>query len=371
VAVATAAAAYAGEALIFLLCAAIVPVMAILPTLAYVGEREPAARVATVIIWFLAFGGFALVTFGTAAGVAMGPDALAAFQQHRPAREVAALMPAGGATRIAWAAIGIAAGVVAGAVGFTRAARTAAARWLPLDAGSFVHATALASVIALIVICVVPLLVLGAPPALSEGASGQTAEQMKNMPAGLLLRATCYFYFWLIAGLVFFVGFPVARSLPAALRRLGLVVPTVGQVLIALVAAVVLLFVMDGVDWGIGRLWQVLGWPRTDTEAFNGLMTYAMSPIGAVVVGVTAGLSEEMAVRGVLQPRLGILLSNVVFTALHALQYNWDALLSVFLIGLLLGLVRRRYNTTTSAIVHGTYDYLAMLLTIYAPHAGG
>ncbi|MCX7861282.1 MAG: hypothetical protein N2385_14415 [Chloroflexus sp.] len=41
-----------------------------------------------------------------------------------------------------------------------------------------------------------------------------------------------------------------------------------------------------------------------------------------MVIGVTAGLGEELGVRGVLQPRLGIWLSNLFFTSLHAFQYN-------------------------------------------------
>ena len=65
-----------------------------------------------------------------------------------------------------------------------------------------------------------------------------------------------------------------------------------------------------------------------------------------------------MAVRGVLQPRLGLLLSNLFFTGLHALQYNWDALVTVFVLGLVFGLVRNRTNTTTSAITHGSYDFV-------------
>jgi membrane protease YdiL (CAAX protease family) len=84
------------------------------------------------------------------------------------------------------------------------------------------------------------------------------------------------------------------------------------------------------------------------------------------VIGVTAGLGEELAVRGVLQPRLGILLPNLLFASLHALQYNFEGLLSVFLVGLILGLIRRRTNTSTSAIVHGAYDFWLIMLTVVA-----
>ena len=65
--------------------------------------------------------------------------------------------------------------------------------------------------------------------------------------------------------------------------------------------------------------------------------------------------------RGALQPRLGLLPSNLFFTALHGFQYSWDALLSVFVVGMLLGGIRARTNTTTSAIVHGLYDFLLIM----------
>ena len=81
----------------------------------------------------------------------------------------------------------------------------------------------------------------------------------------------------------------------------------------------------------------------------------------AVVVAVVAGIGEELAVRGVLQPQLGLFLSNLFFTALHAMQYNWDNLFSVFVSGLVYGVIRKKANTTTSAIAHGTIDFLLIM----------
>jgi hypothetical protein len=329
-----------GEARLFLLCGMVVPPMVTLPLLAYVGEREMPARIIALLFWLVLTGLGGVGAFASAASA----------------------VPPGAVAQTLWAAAGIGVGLLVGVACFAPSVRAAVARHLPIDPTSFVHATALASATATIIICVTPLLVLGGPPALTEAATEKTGQQLGQVSDDVLLRLTCYIYAWVIASLVCFVGFPIVRTLRQALVRLGLVVPTVGQVVFAVVTAALLLVVMEGVDWTIGRLWQFFGWPQTDEETFKGLMKYAINPAGAVVVGVTAGLSEEVAVRGVLQPRLGILLSNVLFTALHALQYNWDALLSVFLIGMLLGLIRRRFNTSTSAIVHGTYDFLAVLL---------
>jgi membrane protease YdiL (CAAX protease family) len=86
--------------------------------------------------------------------------------------------------------------------------------------------------------------------------------------------------------------------------------------------------------------------------------------VGAVVIGLTAGLGEELGVRGVLQPRLGILMSNLFFTAMHGFQYQLEALISVFLLGLAFGVLRLRTNTTTSAIAHGTFDAIQIMLAV-------
>jgi membrane protease YdiL (CAAX protease family) len=121
--------------------------------------------------------------------------------------------------------------------------------------------------------------------------------------------------------------------------------------------AFLLVLAVTGLDWLISIVWGQFNWPRTDNEAFGLVFDFALSPIGAVVIGITAGLGEEVAVRGVLQPRMGIILSNLLFTSLHALQYNWDGLLVVFSVGLILGLVRKASNTTTCAIIHGVYNF--------------
>ena len=125
---------------------------------------------------------------------------------------------------------------------------------------------------------------------------------------------------------------------------------------------------LDGLalDPAIARLWEGLGWPRTDTKAFERLMAGLITPLGALVIGVTAGLGEEVAVRGVLQPRLGMLLANLTFTSAHAVQYGWDGLLVVFMVGLALSVLRARTNTTTSAIAHGVYDFIL----VFAASAG-
>jgi membrane protease YdiL (CAAX protease family) len=126
-------------------------------------------------------------------------------------------------------------------------------------------------------------------------------------------------------------------------------------------AAAVLWVVGTVLDQVTFWLWGATGWPRTDPELVNRMMGAALSPVGAVVAAIAAGLGEELMMRGVLQPRFGWLLPNLTFMAAHALQYNLDALLSVFVLGALLALVRARWSTSEAIVAHTLYDLVQFL----------
>ncbi|MGQ9876449.1 MAG: lysostaphin resistance A-like protein [Chloroflexus sp.] len=240
------------------------------------------------------------------------------------------------------------------------------ARFIPIEPASFVHTIALAAIVSITLMLFVPLLLTGEPPllALVRSLSG---EGLNNTNPDAELRSQVYGLIWTIPAALLAVGFGIRRNLSATLSRLGLVMPTSQQfwngIGLGVVLAIAMLFLLSPLqEW----IWQSFGWPTTDEDAFLELMSYAISPIGAVVIGVTAGLGEELAIRGVLQPRLGILLSNLFFVSLHAFQYHWDGLLVVFVIGIILGLIRKYTNTTTAALVHGTYNFVLVMLTTLA-----
>ncbi len=241
------------------------------------------------------------------------------------------------------------------------------AQFLPLDSTSFVHSVALAAIVTLTLIMVMPLLVTGKPPLLTlVRIIGSEELNAGDLSSDAQLRSQIYGLIWTIPAAFLAVGFGIRRNLSATMLRLGLVRPTFNQVLsglgIGLGLAGLITLILPLMD----SIWQTFGWPTTDHEAFSELMAFAISPIGALVIGVTAGLGEELAVRGVLQPRLGILLSNLFFVSLHAFQYHWDGLLVVFAVGMICGLVRKYTNTTTAAIVHGVYNFVLIMLEVIA-----
>jgi membrane protease YdiL (CAAX protease family) len=227
----------------------------------------------------------------------------------------------------------------------------------------FVVRVALMFIIPMSAVLFAPLIVLNEPPLLVMTslmlASGEDPDFGRGV-TGLVLDSV-YGLCWTLPAAVFAVGYGVRRTFAEAVERLGIVLPTRATWVAALSVTIALLVGVWLIDWAVGWLWPRLGWPVTDQTAVEALFAYASTSMaGALAVGVTAGLGEEVIVRGVLQPRLGILLSNLAFTAVHAYQYHWDALLQVLAIGLVLGVVRRRTDTTTTALIHSGYDVVAL-----------
>jgi len=242
---------------------------------------------------------------------------------------------------------------------FIPAVRRKFAQFLDIDPQSFVHATALATVFAIMFMSMVPLLAFGGPPALPllklqmAGADAPDAAEQ--------LRTTLYSFVWALPGTFLAVGYPFRRKLQEAQQRLGLVRPTLRQLLLSIVMIGALLVVMPVMGHGIEYVWKALGWPITDEESIKQLFGFTTGLVGSTIAAVVAGLGEELVFRGVLQPRLGIWLPAFMFAAVHALQYNFDALVQVLFLGIVFGLIRKRTNTTTSAIIHGGYDFVLLL----------
>src|SRR6202022_546528 len=129
----------------------------------------------------------------------------------------------------------------------------------------------------------------------------------------------------------------------------------------------------------------VMGWDllsratgREVTPGFMGEVLQSARADGAlwllvIAFTVAAPVSEEFFARGFLYrgwsdsflgPTGAILLSSLVWTALH-LQYDWFFFGEVFSIGLLLGYLRYRSNSTwLTVVVHGLNNLAAVVQTI-------
>lgn len=235
-----------------------------------------------------------------------------------------------------------------------RGVRRGLARVLPLDPASVVHATAL----------VFAVYLLGSAP-IQLALLGGNLDPLTNM--GSLLDISALWQqgaAFIIMGL-FGVGLWLRRSADDVTERLGLHMPTLRQW--GLVIGLTVLFVL--LDQGLTWAWAMLdpiGFERVGRVS-NALFGGLISPLGALTIGLSAGLGEELIFRGALQPRFGLIFTSFLFAIIHV-QYGLSpAVLQVFVLGLVLGMVRQRGNLTMSIALHALYNSALVVLALIFP----
>jgi membrane protease YdiL (CAAX protease family) len=351
-----------GEARRFVVPGLEVLPFAILAVLAHWGEENRSGKVATMVYWFVLAGAFGLFTvIFTVIGVL--PAGMAeAFRDSGAAAEPDKIFGTGAIVRIAIAFLASLLSALIGTLCFLPAVRRAVAKILPIDAKSFVHATALAAVVMLTLSCLIPLVVAGKPPLLELVRKDGTLQNAQS------LRDAVYALIWAVPAALLAVGYPQKRNLREVIQRLGIVWPSRRQIIFALLATIGSFVGLAILGSGIKWLWLKMAWNITDNDATKLLFGFAMGPVATLILGLSAGIGEEITFRGVIQPRMGIVLSASMFAALHAFQYGFDGLIQVLVLGLVLGVIRKVANTTTAAMVHWGYDVCALLATYFLHH---
>ena len=153
------------------------------------------------------------------------------------------------------------------------------------------------------------------------------------------------------------VGFLVRRSPSETLARLGLRAPRPAHYGVA-VLGIVVLYLLNAGGEALQRAWFPALWESD--QRINRLLAGGLGVSGGVLLGLSAGVGEEMAMRGALQPPLGLVLTSLVFAGLHV-HYSWFGMVTIFLLGILLGVIRARTSTTVAILVHALYDIAAVL----------
>lgn len=245
-----------------------------------------------------------------------------------------------------------------GALMLTRPARRLAARISNIDPAHPVHAVAL-SMAALVLVNLLFTLGIGLDN-LSRVLETATAAGAEENPAPGLWAQNIAFLLMAVFG----VGWLAHRTFRGALNRLGIVVPTWQQALLGigaglLMVPLVLLLEAVATRLGVGTNADV----EKLTEQLIGPLT--MSVGGILTLGLAAALGEESVFRGALQPRFGLLLTTLLFALLHS-QYGISlSTFMVFGVGLVLGLLRMRANTTTSMLAHAVYNMSLGAITYF------
>lgn len=237
-------------------------------------------------------------------------------------------------------------------------------RWIAsistLDAANPLHAVSLAMTM---FIPIYLALTLGIGLDTLSTQLARQAEETGQPPVTLtfLWVQTLTFVFIALIG----VGWLTRRSFGEALTRLDIVKPTARQVLIGIGGALAMVPVVSllsavaqatgvGVDANVDALTEQLIGPITQ------------SPLGILSIGLAAAIGEEAIFRGAMQPRFGLIATALLFALVHSNYGLSLATLVVFVLGLLLGWLRIRYNTTTAMVAHAVYNSTLVLFATLA-----
>ncbi|MCS7221864.1 MAG: CPBP family intramembrane glutamic endopeptidase [Anaerolineae bacterium] len=227
--------------------------------------------------------------------------------------------------------------------------RSVAGRLLTaFDPSNPVHAVSLGFAVFLVGLTATQLVMLGDLEHLAD--AGVAVGPMQIWAQGIGLTAI---------GLIG-IGLWTRRSWTDVVARLGLARLSRRTWLIS--AAFIALFM------AIDFVWMQV-WHRFDPEGMEtisrvsgALFARMLNLPGALTIGITAAVSEEIVYRGALQPRFGLLPTAALFAISHV-QYGLSpAVVEIFVIGLVLGLIRRRYDLTTCILIHFGYNTLNLLL---------
>lgn len=249
-------------------------------------------------------------------------------------------------TFLAWAT---ALTCIFGMIVMLRPVRRLIARIIPIDPLSTVHSVAL-SLVSLVVLQMVFTAGVGIDVLADMVAEGGDAAAGAMTITGAWMQAALF-----VAMGFFGVGWLIRRGFHATRIRLAIVMPTLSQTLVA----VGLAFLMVGVVIALEMVSNAVGWGfdedvgRLSEQLLGGLI---LTVPGILTMGLSAGIGEETLMRGALQPRFGLVLTSVIFALLHGNYGLTLSTLAVLIVGLTLGILRNRTNTTAAMIMHATYN---------------
>jgi len=217
------------------------------------------------------------------------------------------------------------------------------------DPSSTVQAVAL-SYSALILLNLLVTLGLGLHN-LTQLMESNTAEGVAYNPMAGIWAQDIIFAVMALVG----VGWLSRRNLSSALRRVGVVLPSWRQAITGVGTGLLMVPVILLLEY----LASLLGISaNSDVEKLTNQMLGPLltSVPGVLTLGLAAALGEESVFRGALQPRFGLFLTALLFALLHSNYGLSLSTLLVFVVGLILGLLRRRFNTSTSMLAHAVYN---------------
>jgi hypothetical protein len=311
---------------------------AVLAVVARKGDLDPVARpVGLLLLWAaltsLAFLSLALVVLHVAE-----PGSL-----REPSREIE--FATGGEGRLSFMMGLLALSAATSMLGLFRVVRAAVHDIIPVEPTLFSHALGFSAAIAVTAIPLLPLFVLGKPPMPLPVDALPPDAPTTDLPS---VHERALELAWFAAATFLVTGPGAGRTRTAVAARLGLALPPTWH----LVAAGAV---------GLGLAWlrapavaQLAAWLSIGTTTItpDAWMPDQLSGPTLVALSLLAATGTEITFRGFLQPRFGIVLTNLLLVAPLAWTNNWDILFVVFAIGLVFGAMRSLSTTVTPWLAH-------------------
>jgi membrane protease YdiL (CAAX protease family) len=249
-----------------------------------------------------------------------------------------------------WLALGLGLGL---GLPLLKQVRFALARVTPMDPNSPIDFSGLAIVLAIAAYLVYTLVFL-AP---ESGDSSDTVVSAGATVSSLIINVVAFVSLAYVA-----VGYRIYRTGQEATERLGIRVPDLRAIGVGL-AAVIPAFVFSIAGSALTQIFQPEAVDRleeTVTEMTSGID----NPAGAILLGLSTGIGEEVLFRGAIQPRFGIVIASLFWSLLHV-QYELTWVVAgLFAMGIMLGLIRKHFGTTAAIITHAVYNLIIVLIQI-------
>lgn len=260
----------------------------------------------------------------------------------------------------AWLGWGVMVPALLGLLLLLKPVRRALAGLLAMDTANPLHAVSL-SMSMFIPIYLAITLGIGLENLSTQIAARAEETGQPPVTIGFLWVQTALFVIIALIG----VGWLTRRSLHQALDRLNIVKPSGREVAIAVGWALVMVPAVMALE----AVTRALGVGiDADVESLTEQLIGALfeSPWGIISIGLAAGIGEEALFRGAMQPRFGLIFTALLFALVHSNYGISLATLVVFLLGLMLGYLRIRYNTSTAMIAHAVYNTTLATLAVVA-----
>ncbi len=224
------------------------------------------------------------------------------------------------------------------------AARRILAGLVPIDYRSSVHAIAICFVM-------LPVILRAFDYASGLGTEADLGEASQTSVAATLTSFLIQRFQLAVLTLVG-AGWLIRRTWRQVLVRLGLVKPRPTEIAIGIGTGLLLI----GIVLILETLRAAAGWELNGEAARlqKAEYWYLYESIPATLTaGIALGIGREALFRGALQPKFGLLLTSLLYVVVGAGPTESITLLgltSTFIAGVVLGVLRMRFNTTTGVI---------------------